>query len=43
VALGDSVIEEIGDHAALLVQGGLYANFWACQSGGFLRTEKDME
>lgn len=29
------VIEQ-GDHAALLAKGGLYANLWAHQSGGFL-------
>ena len=27
---------EQGKHAALLAQGGLYAQFWARQSGGFL-------
>ncbi|MCE8005488.1 ABC transporter ATP-binding protein [Aestuariivita sp.] len=29
------IVEE-GSHAALLAQGGLYAQFWARQSGGFL-------
>ncbi|MEP2642613.1 ABC transporter ATP-binding protein [Roseobacter sp.] len=28
-----------GTHDALLAQGGLYADFWARQSGGFLATE----
>ena len=32
-------IVEDGDHDALLAQGGLYAEFWARQSGGFLKTE----
>jgi len=32
-------IVEDGDHDALLVQGGLYSEFWARQSGGFLKTE----
>ncbi len=32
-------IVEQGTHAALLAQGGLYAGFWARQSGGFLNTE----
>ena len=35
---GGHVVEE-GTHAALLAQGGLYAGFWARQSGGFLGTE----
>ena len=32
-------IVEDGSHEALLAQGGLYAEFWARQSGGFLKTE----
>ena len=32
-------IVEDGDHDALLEQGGLYSEFWARQSGGFLKTE----
>ncbi|MEP2029726.1 MAG: ABC transporter ATP-binding protein [Paracoccaceae bacterium] len=32
------VVEE-GSHGALLERGGLYAQFWARQSGGFLNTE----
>jgi ATP-binding cassette subfamily B multidrug efflux pump len=43
VVLEDGAIAEIGNHAALLAQGGLYAKFWARQSGGFLGTEEDME
>jgi ATP-binding cassette subfamily B multidrug efflux pump len=43
VVLDDGAIAEIGDLAALLALGGLYANFWARQSGGFLGTEEDME
>ncbi len=32
------IVEE-GTHAALLVKGGLYSQFWARQSGGFLNPE----
>ncbi len=32
------IVEE-GTHDALLEQGGLYADFWARQSGGFLKME----
>ncbi|MCC1492478.1 ABC transporter ATP-binding protein [Cognatishimia sp. F0-27] len=32
------IVEE-GSHEALLASGGLYAQFWARQSGGFLDTE----
>ena len=32
-------IIEDGNHSELLAQGGLYAGFWARQSGGFLNTE----
>ena len=32
------IVEE-GSHEALLAAGGLYAQFWARQSGGFLDTE----
>ncbi|MCX7565917.1 ABC transporter ATP-binding protein [Sulfitobacter sp. F26169L] len=34
-------IVEDGDHDALLAANGLYAQFWARQSGGFLKTEED--
>jgi ATP-binding cassette subfamily B multidrug efflux pump len=33
-------IVEDGSHEALLVRGGLYAQFWARQSGGFLNPEE---
>ncbi len=36
VVLDAGRIVEQGPHAALLAQGGLYARFWARQSGGFL-------
>ena len=39
VVLDDGAIVEDGTHDALLAHGGLYAEFWARQSGGFLRTE----
>jgi ATP-binding cassette subfamily B multidrug efflux pump len=29
-------VAEDGPHDALLAEGGLYAGFWARQSGGFL-------
>ena len=34
-------IAEIGSHEELLAKAGLYAGFWARQSGGFLQTEED--
>lgn len=34
-------IVEDGSHDALLAKGGLYAGFWARQSGGFLTIEDD--
>jgi ATP-binding cassette subfamily B multidrug efflux pump len=36
VVLEDGKIAEMGTHAELLAQNGLYAGFWARQSGGFL-------
>jgi len=39
VVLDDGQIAEIGSHDALLAKGGLYARFWARQSGGFIGTE----
>lgn len=32
-------IIEMGSHEVLLAQGGLYAQFWSRQSGGFIRTD----
>ncbi|MBK0326058.1 ABC transporter ATP-binding protein [Rhodobacteraceae bacterium F11138] len=32
-------IAEVGTHSSLLAKGGLYAQFWNRQSGGFIRTE----
>ncbi len=40
VVLDDGRIAEEGTHAALLAQGGLYARFWARQSGGFLDADR---
>ena len=36
VVLDDGAIVEEGSHAELLAQEGLYARFWARQSGGFI-------
>jgi ATP-binding cassette subfamily B multidrug efflux pump len=39
VVLDDGRIAEQGSHAALLAREGLYARFWARQSGGFIGTD----
>ncbi|WP_293450523.1 ABC transporter ATP-binding protein [Planktotalea sp.] len=39
LVLDHGKIVEDGSHDALLTQGGLYADFWARQSGGFLNAE----
>ncbi len=39
LVLDQGRIVEDGPHDALLSDGGLYADFWARQSGGFLKTE----
>ena len=36
VVLEDGKVAEIGSHAELLARNGLYARFWARQSGGFI-------
>ncbi|WP_298259171.1 ABC transporter ATP-binding protein [uncultured Litoreibacter sp.] len=41
VVLDDGAIVEEGSHAELLEKGGLYAGFWARQSGGFLNVEAE--
>ena len=41
VVLDGGHIFEAGTHAELLAQGGLYAGFWARQSGGFLGTDAE--
>ena len=43
VVLEDGHIAEQGSHAALLAQNGLYARFWARQSGGFIGLEDAAE
>ncbi|WP_195821010.1 ABC transporter ATP-binding protein [Roseobacter sp. MH60115] len=40
LVLDQGRIVEDGSHDALLAQGGLYADFWARQSGGFLAIEE---
>ncbi len=39
VVIDAGQIVEEGNHESLLAQGGLYANFWQRQSGGFLGVE----
>lgn len=41
LVLDEGRIVEDGSHDALLASGGLYAQFWARQSGGFLQTEEE--
>jgi ATP-binding cassette, subfamily B, multidrug efflux pump len=43
VVLDDGRIIEDGSHVALLAQGGLYAQFWGRQSGGFIGTDDGPE
>ncbi len=43
IVLDDGRIVEDGSHAELLARNGLYARFWARQSGGFIRTEEAAE
>lgn len=41
VVMEQGQIAEIGSHAELLAAGGLYAQFWARQSGGFICTDDE--
>ncbi len=43
VVLDDGTVAEVGTHDDLLAKGGLYAGFWARQSGGFIGTEEAAE
>ena len=43
LVLDDGQIVEDGTHDALLQRGGLYAEFWARQSGGFLNADASAE
>ncbi|KIN65721.1 ABC transporter, transmembrane ATP-binding protein [Sulfitobacter noctilucae] len=43
IVLDQGRIVEDGTHDALLAQGGLYADFWNRQSGGFLTLDDDAE
>ncbi len=40
IVLDEGRIAEDGTHQELLVKGGLYANFWNRQSGGFIGTDE---
>ncbi|MGJ8615742.1 MAG: ABC transporter ATP-binding protein [Sulfitobacter sp.] len=41
LVMDEGRIVEEGSHDALLARGGLYADFWARQSGGFLKMDDD--
>jgi ATP-binding cassette subfamily B multidrug efflux pump len=41
VVMDKGEIVEMGSHAELLEQGGLYASLWARQSGGFIASSED--
>ncbi len=41
VVLDEGRIAEEGTHSELLALNGLYAGFWARQSGGFIGTEPE--
>ena len=41
IVLEDGAIAESGSHTALLAANGLYARFWARQSGGFIGLEEE--
>lgn len=36
IVMENGRVEEDGTHSQLLKKGGLYANFWTKQSGGFI-------
>ena len=40
IVMEQGQIAEVGSHADLLASGGLYAQFWARQSGGFICTDE---
>ena len=43
VVLDDGAVAETGTHAELVARNGLYARFWARQSGGFIGLEEAAE
>ncbi len=42
IVLDDGRVAESGSHAELLAKDGLYARFWARQSGGFIGVDEDV-
>ena len=42
IVLDDGQVAESGSHAELLAKDGLYARFWARQSGGFIGVDEDV-
>ena len=41
IVLDNGQVEETGTHSQLLAKGGLYARFWARQSGGFIGIDEE--
>ena len=41
IVMEQGQIAEVGSHAELLAKGGLYAQFWSRQSGGFICTDEE--
>ena len=39
IVMENGEIVEEGRHESLLAQGGMYANYWHHQSGGFIRVD----